>query len=193
MALANPVAGFWAGLTGRERTLILSLVLVFFLVSTVVLLFLRDSRMRETRQEIQAIENALSQLRTKGAVYQDLLQEKESREASISNESLLFSTLLEEALTKVEDVTLSNQEEQREQKPGAGLRKRVVEFDLRSLTLDNLTKFLAAVESKPGHIILTHRLLVRSTSSTEDRVNAEVEIATWERDDNADDEEENAG
>jgi hypothetical protein len=187
---SNPFAGFWAGLTGRERTLILALILVFFLMSTVVLLFLRGSRTREARLEIQAIERSLELLKTKGAVYQERLEEKESREGKISSEALLFSTLLEEALTKVEDVTVSNQEEQPPLDLGAGLRKRVVEFDLRNLSLGSLTQFLGALEAKAGHIILTDRLLVRSATATEDRVNAEVHLATWERDASATDDEE---
>jgi hypothetical protein len=187
--IGNPLSGFWAGLTGRERTLILALVMVAFLMATVVLLFLRGSRTRETRKQIQAMEQALGTLHTRGAVYQEQLAEKKKREGRISSETLLFSTLLEGADDKVEDVTVTNMEEEPPVPLSTGLRKRVVKFDLRSVSLDALTRFLAIVESEPGHIILTNRLQIRSPSQTEDRLNVEVEIATWEREAEAAEEE----
>ena len=64
---------------------------------------------------------------------------------------------------------------------GDGLVKRTFKFKLRSVTLEDALKFLTDIESRPGRIILTEQLLVRSPSATEDRLNIDVQIATWER------------
>ena len=112
-----------------------------------------------------------------------------TRESKISSRPLLFSTLLEQASTVADEITVSNQEEQPPIELSGGLRKKVVEFELRSVTLDTLTKFLSAVEGKTGHIIFTQRLLLRSPSSNEDRLNVEVAVATWERTEVGDEEE----
>ena len=78
-------------------------------------------------------------------------------------------------------MTVQNQEEQTPVEVAPGLRRRTTEFTLRGVTLEQLTRFLAAVEGKPGRVVLTQRMLIRSSSSTEDRINAEIELSTWER------------
>jgi hypothetical protein len=154
---------------------------VFFVMGTVVLFVVRSSYLGTTRDHIAATKRALDLVYTRGAVYQDQLQRKQDRESKISSESLLFATLIERASGTLEDLAVTNQEEKPPVDLGGGLRLRTVEFDLRSVTLETLTKFLATLESEPRHVIFTQRLLIRSPSAQEDRLNAAVELATWER------------
>jgi hypothetical protein len=177
----NPFRTFWERLTPRERTMVLSLVLVFFVMGTIVLLFLRGNSLRQTRSEITEIRRALDQVYTRGAVYQERLAAKRARESKISSNRVLFATLLEEAQAGVENVTVSNEEELPIVELGDGLVKRTFKFDLRSVTLEDLTKFLSSIEGKRGHIILTEQLLIRSPSANENRLNVDVTLATWER------------
>jgi hypothetical protein len=186
----NPFRGFWERLTPRERTMVLSLVLVFFVMSTLVLLYLRGNALRETKSEIAEIRRSLDQVYTRGAVYQERLAAKRARESKISSNRVLFATLLEEAQAGVENVTVSNEEELPIVDLGDGLVKRTFKFDLRSVTLEDLTKFLSSIEGKRGHIILTEQLLVRSPSANENRLNVDVTLATWERRANDEGEEE---
>ncbi|MEM7152303.1 MAG: hypothetical protein AAF799_05640 [Myxococcota bacterium] len=177
----NPMGGFWSRLTPRERTYILVLILVFFGMGTLVLLYMRDKALRDTENDIAETRRALDMVYTRGAVYKERLEEKKEREAKISDKTLLFSTLLEEASTVSEAVQVSNEEELAALDLGGGLIKRSFKFNLRSVSLEDLIKFLAKTESKAGHIIVTESLLIRSPSNAEDRLNADVTIATWER------------
>lgn len=177
-------------LTPRERTYVMALVLTAFVMSMLVLLYLRDKALRETENDITAIRQALDKVYTRGAVYKERLAEKKKREETISDESLLFSTVVAEAASAAENVEPSNQEELAALELGAGLLKRSYKFNLRSVTLEDLVKFLTKVESKPGHIIITEGLLIRSPSSAEDRLNVDVTIATWERRSEGEDEDE---
>ena len=186
----NPFRGFWDRLTPRERTMVLSLVLVFFVMGTIVLMFMRSNALRDTNNEITQIRRALDQVYTRGAVYQERLAAKRARESKISSNRVLFATLLEEAQAGVENVAVSNEEELPIVDLGDGLVKRTFKFDLRSVTLEDLTKFLSSIEGKRGHIILTEQLLVRSPSASENRLNVDVTIATWERRKAADEDEE---
>jgi hypothetical protein len=189
----NPFRTFWERLTPRERTMLLSLVLVFFVMGTIVLMFLRGNSLRGTKSEIQEIRRTLDQVYTRGAVYQERLAAKRARESKISSNRVLFATLLEQAQGSVENVTVSNEEELPTVDLGDGLVKRTFKFDLRSITLEDLTKFLSSIEGKRGHIILTEQLLIRSPSANENRLNVDVTLATWERTagvDEADDEDE---
>ena len=181
MSARKSGGGFWMSLSPRERMLILALVVVFFVMGTAVLFVVRSSHLGAARDEIAAKQRALDLVYTRGAVFQDQLQRKQDREAKISSESLLFATQIERASGTFEDVAVTNQEEKPPVDLGGGLRLRTVEFDLRSVTLDTLTKFLATLESEAGHVIFTQRLLIRSPSAAEDRLNAAVELATWER------------
>lgn len=181
MAKGSMGGGFMDRLTPRERTYVMVLVLVFFLMGTLVLLYLRDSALRDIEREISATRQALDTVHTRGAVYKERLEEKKEREAKLSDRALLFSTLVEEAATVAETVQVSNEEEVPALDLGAGVLKRSFKFQLRSVTLEDLVKFLTKVESKPGHIVVTEGLLIRSPSNAEDRLNVDVTIATWER------------
>lgn len=173
--------GFMERLTPRERTYVMVLVLVFFLMGTLVLLYMRDKALRELERNIEGTRQALGTVYTRGAVYKEKLEEKKKREAKISSDALLFSTLVEEAAAVAETVQVSNEEETAAVDLGSGLLKRGFKFQLRSVTLEDLVKFLTKVESKPGHIVVTEGLLVRSPSNAEDRLNVDVTLATWER------------
>lgn len=168
-------------LTPRERTYIMVLVLVFFGMGTLVLLYLRDNALRDIEDDITRTRQAIDMVHTRGAVYKERLAEKEEREAKISDQQVLFSTLVEEASTVAETVQVSAEEELPALELGDGLIKRSYKFSLRSVTLEDLVKFLTKIESKPGHIIITESLLIRSPSNAEDRLNVDVTIATWER------------
>lgn len=174
-------SGFMDRLTPRERTYVLVLVLVFFLMGMLVLLYLRDKALRDIEREITATRQALDTVHTRGAVYKQRLEEKKEREAKISDKALLFSTLVEEAATVAETVSVSNEEEVPALELGENLLRRSFKFQLRSVTLEDLIKFLTKVESKAGHIVMTEGLLIRSPSNAEDRLNVDVVIATWER------------
>ena len=188
---AGTEGGFWGRLTSRERTLILALVLTAFFMGTLLIVYLRINRLREARNEIDEYKNAIGQVYTRGAVYQERLAEKKKRESKIATEEIQFLTLVEEAQASIEGLTVADQEEQRPEDLGGGLVKKSFRFRLHNVTLTDAIKFLSDIESQPSRIILTEKLLVRSASSIEDRLNLDVTLATWERQDLfAEDEEE---
>jgi hypothetical protein len=171
---------FWERLQPRERVLVMALVGVFFVMSTGVMMFLRHSKLTAIDVEIADMRKGLDMTRSFGPAYQEKLNRKDDRNEHISSVPLLFSTLVEEAET-VAEVTASNQAEKPAIEIEPGLHKRTYEFDLRGVTLAQLTKFLSTVESKEGHMVLTEGLTIRSPSGSEDRLNVDVVLATWER------------
>ncbi len=188
---AAPKAGFMANLSARERTLVMALILTFFVMGTMVLFYLRSQTLRDTQASIDANRMALQAVYTRGAVYKDRLEAKEKREKNIPTTQVQFLTLVEAAQAGIEGLTVSDQEETAPLALEDGLVKRSFKFKLRSVTLEQAMKFLTTLESEPGRIILTEQLAVRSPSSAEDRLNLDVVIATWEReggDDEAEDE-----
>lgn len=172
--------GFFARLQPRERMLVMALVGVFFLMATFVLIMLRTSRMSAMETEIADLKQATELVYTRGAVYEEKLAQKEKREAKISDKPLIFSTLIEKAESSTE-VSTANQEEKPLFAMSDNLQKRSIEFDLKDVSLTQLTKFLATVEAPGEHVVLSQRIEVRSLSSSEDRLNANLELATWER------------
>ncbi|MFV8749823.1 hypothetical protein ACNOYE_04680 [Nannocystaceae bacterium ST9] len=176
--------GFWEKLQPRERVLVMALIGVFFVMGTAVLLFLRHQKLVKVDEEIADLREGLDLVRTFGPGFAQKLADKDEQVSKISSEPLLFSTLIEEA-ESVAEVKTSNQAEKPPVEIVPGLRKRTVEFDLRSVTLAQLTKFLSALESKEGHVIMTQGLTIRSPSTSEDRLNVDVVLATWERYDEA--------
>jgi hypothetical protein len=180
--------GFWEKLQPRERMLVMALIGVFFVMATGMLLFLRHQKLAKIDAEIADLREGLDLVRTFGPGYQQKLLAKDEQADKISAEPLLFSTLIEEA-ESVAEVKTSNQAEKPPTTIVPGLRRRTVEFDLRSVSLAQLTKFLSTVESKEGHVIMTQSLTIRSPSTSEDRLNVDVVLATWERFDESAEEE----
>ena len=172
--------GFWERLQPRERVLVMALIGVFFLMGTAVLMFLRYKKLSAIDEEIADLRDGLNLTRTVGASFKQKLEDKEQEQDDISSEPLAFTTLIEEAAT-VAEVTASNQAEKPPVEVAPGLHKRTYEFDLRGVSLAQLTKFLTTIESKEGHKILTQDLTIRSPSASEDRLNVDVVLATWER------------
>ncbi|PRQ08324.1 hypothetical protein [Enhygromyxa salina] len=172
--------GFWERLQPRERVLVMALVGVFLLMATGVMMFMRHKRLSDIDDEIADKREGLELTRTFGPSYQEKLALKAEAQKKISSTPLLFSTLVEEAQT-VAEVTASNQAEKPAVEVAPGLQMRTYEFDLRGVTLAQLTKFLSTVESKEGHVVLTQGLTIRSPSGSEDRLNVDVVLATWER------------
>jgi hypothetical protein len=171
---------FWERLQPRERVLVMALVGVFFAMFMGVLMFMRHQKLAAIDEDILALREGLDLTRTLGASYQEKLASKSSEDQKISAEPLLFSTLIEEA-AEVAEVKVSNQTEKPPVEVAPGLHRRTYEFDLRSITLAQLTKFLSTVESKEGHVVLTQALTIRSPSASEDRLNVDVILATYER------------
>ena len=179
----------WERMQPRERVLVMILVGVFIFMSTAVMLLLRQRKLSAIDEEIDDLRQGLYLTRTSGASYKEKLASKTKADSRISTEELAFSTLIEEAQT-VAEITANGGEEKASVEVAPGLRMRTYEFDLRSVTLDQLTKFLTHLESKEGHVILTQNLTIRSPSAAEDRLNVDVVIATWQRTGAAEGEEE---
>lgn len=172
--------GLLSRMQPRERNLVMMLGLVFFVMTLFVLFTLRARRMNALRDEITDMRSGLELAYTRGTVYEQKLANKAQREAQISDAKIPFTTLIEDAANKAE-VSASNQEEQPPVDVAPGLRKHLIEFDLRNVTLDQLTKFISLMESNTDYIVLSDTLLIRSPSSSEDRLNVEMTLASWQR------------
>ena len=170
---------FWDRLQPRERMLVMALIGVAFMMFTAVLMFMRWKKLSAIDDEIDDMRAGLDMTRTFGPVYKKLAS-KAQEDQKVSAEPLLFSTLIEQA-AEVAEVKVSNQTEKPPVNVAPGLQKRTYEFDLRSVSLAQLTKFLSTVESKEGHVVITQGLTIRSPSASEDRLNVDVVLATYER------------
>jgi hypothetical protein len=172
---------FMARLQPRERTLVAALVVTFFAMSIIVLSVLRGARLEALAVEIEALEDALERVNLAGPTYKDRLAAKAKKDARVSDKPLVFSTVIEQAEAKAE-VSTANQETLPPQEIAPGLQQSLVRFQMRDVRMDQLAKFLAAVESgSDQHVISTQSLLVRSPSGLEDRLNVDVELVTYQR------------
>ncbi len=180
-APVGALAGFWSRLSPRERNLLAILLLVFFCMAIGILFLLRSDSFTESEDRIAELRRGIRLMQTRGAVYEEKLKEKADRESMISNEPIEFAILLEEATkATLGEKTTTQEEEMPPLDLGEGLVKRVYSFELRSVTIEEMTHFLHKVEAQPGHIVYTERMKVRSPSDLEDRLNVEIELATWE-------------
>ena len=174
-------AGFWSRLSPRERNLLTLLVVVFFVMGIGVLFLLRSDSFAASEERIAEMKRGIQLMQTRGAVYSEKLKEKAEREAMIANDPIEFAIILEQATkATLEEKSTSNEEEKPPLELGEGLVKRIYSFELRRVTLEELTKFLQKVEDQPGHIVFAERIKVRSPSAVEDRINVEIDLATWE-------------
>lgn len=176
------MGGFIARLNPRERVLVGMLLLVFFVISVSVLFMQRSTALGEKQAAIDELRVALDLVYTRGTVYDLKKKEKAAREARIANiQPLIYSSLIEEAQKTLTIGTVRGEEEKPsvEVVPGV-LTKRLYGFEVRGVGLEELLNFLTKLEQEPGHFLIVERLAIKSPSSLEDRLNVEVELATWE-------------
>lgn len=171
---------FWDRLQPRERVLVMLMVGVFFLVTTVVMMLLRHKKLETLELEIADMREGLLLTRSRGSSYREQLASTSKRNDDISATPLAFASLVEEAQV-VAEIKANNLSDKDSIEVAPGVRKRTYQFDMRGVTLEQLTKFLSSVESKEGHVVLTEALTIRSPSASEDRLNVDVVLATWER------------
>lgn len=173
--------GFMARLNPRERVLLGVLLIVFFAIATVVLFMMRSTALAEKREAIDDLRRGLELVYTKGTVFDLKKKEKAAREARIANATpIIFSTLIEDTSKTLVAGTVSGEEEKASTELGNGLIKRVYGFQVRNVPIEELLTFLTKLEQQPGHIVIVERLAIKSPSSEEDRLNVEVDLATWE-------------
>ncbi|MEZ4450201.1 MAG: hypothetical protein R3B09_12060 [Nannocystaceae bacterium] len=174
-------AGFWSRLSPRERNLITALVVVFFVVGVGVLFMMRSDSFTASEERINDLRRGIQLTQTRGVAYQERKEEKSRRESMISSDPVVFTVLLEEASkAALEDKTTRQEEEKPAIELGGRLIKRLISFELRSVSMEELIKFIQALENQAGHVVLTERLKIRSPSAVEDRLNVEVDLATYE-------------
>jgi hypothetical protein len=173
--------GFMARMSPRERAMLGVLLVVFFVVAIGVLFMIRRSSFAETRAEIDDLRAGLEMVRTGGQAYESKKKDKEAREARIANaQPVAFTIMIEELEKTLTEGSVRNLEEKPAFDDGSGLIKRVASFEVRNVPLEELLTFLTKIESQPNHILFVERLNLRSPSALEDRLNAEVELTTWE-------------
>lgn len=176
------MGGFIARLSQRERVLLGMLLLVFFIISVSVLFMMRSTAMAEKQASIDELRRGLDLVYTRGTVYDLKKKEKAAREARIASiQPLIYSSLLEEAQKSLTNGTVRGEEEKPsiEVVPGV-LTKRLYGFEVKGVALEELLNFLTKLEQDPGHFLIVERLAIKSPSALEDRLNVEVELATWE-------------
>lgn len=178
-------ASWWLRMAPRDRRALMLLGGVFLLIFAAAIVFLRLQRIDAKRTEIANYRQALGLVFTQGAAYKEAQAKKKNREATISSTPLSFTSLIEQA-ENVAGVQATDQEEEPPvEDEKSGLRTRSMKFEMRDITIEQLTKFLTAVESKQGHVVLAEHLEIRAlradTSVPEDRLKVDYELTTWER------------
>ncbi|MBL9106027.1 MAG: hypothetical protein JNL82_34210 [Myxococcales bacterium] len=173
--------GFMSRLNPRERALLGVLLIVFFVCATGVLFYMRGLSMAEKQAAIDDLRHGLDLVYTKGTVYDLKKKEKAQREARIANTTpIIFSTLIEDMSKTLVAGEVRGGEEKTMIELGNGLTKRTYGFEVRNVPLEELLTFLGKLEQQPGHILIVDRLGIKSPSAEEDRLNVEVDLATWE-------------
>ena len=178
-------ASWWLRSAPRDRRALMALGGVFLLVFAAAIVFLRVQRINAQKTEIAAYQRALGMVFTQGAAYKDAQLAKQNREATISSTPLSFASLIEQA-ENTAGVQATDQEEKAPTDDAeAGLRTRSISFEMRDINVEQMTKFLTAIESKQGHVVLAEHLEIRplraDTTIPEDRLKVDYELTTWER------------
>jgi cell division protein FtsL len=177
-------ASWWVRLSASERKLLMLLGATFLLVFASAIIFLRFQKLKVHETAIADYREAINKVFTEGGSYKERVAKKERREGLISTTPLSFTSHIEQA-ENLAQVKATDQEEKPPVDEAPGLRKRVISFEMRDVSLDQMLKFISTVESKRGHIVLTEHLEIRNLSGTgpepEDRLKVDFQMATWER------------
>lgn len=174
--------GFLATLSARERVMVLALILTFFVMGSLLLLYLRSEALSARRAAIDEHRRALEQVHVQGPLYQELVEERRTAESSIADTEIQFNSLLEKAQVGLsEEFSVQDIDTLPAKEVGRNLIKKTFTFRLRSVHYQDAITFLTKLESEPDRILLVEEFKIRSTNEQNDAVNFDVTVATWER------------
>ncbi len=171
----------WERLSQRERTLVGALGVTFVIMVTLIIGFLITDGLSSMEERNAAMRQALRDLDTQRDSYLRMKAKASQMETRLGGQPIQLQGYLE-AAAKEAGVEINEQTERPPVSVGKKFIERTVDLRLRAVTLDQLTKFMKAIETGKSLVVVT-ALNVRTRDDKHQQLDVDqMSVTTYERD-----------
>jgi hypothetical protein len=171
----------WERLSARERTLVTAMGLTFLAMATIIVGFVITDGLATLDEANADARQALHDLETQREGYLKAKAKAKALETRMGTTPVQLQGFLEQ-VGKEAGVEIPETDEQPAQLVGSTkqFNERSVTLRLKSVTLENLTKFMKGIESGANLVAIT-ALTIHTLGDKHENLEVEMTVTTWDR------------
>lgn len=170
----------WERLSQRERTMVGALGVTFVIMVTLIVGFLITDGLSSMEQRNQAMRQALRDLDTQRDHYLRMKAQAAQLATRLGQQPVQLAGYLEQA-SKQAGVEIVESNPRQPIAAGKRFVEEGLDVRLRAVTLDQLVKFMKAIETGRSLVVVTE-LNVRARDDKHEEFDVDLAVATYERD-----------
>lgn len=169
----------WERLSQRERTMVGALGVTFVLMVTMIVGFLISDGLSTLEERNADMRQALRDLETKRDSYVRNKAKTAQLDARMGQVPVQLASYVEDA-AKDAGFKISETSDRPPVAAGKGFTEHSLEVNLRDVNLEQLSKFLKAIETGRSLVVVT-ALNVRTRDDKHQQLDVEMTVSTYER------------
>lgn len=169
----------WERLSQRERTMVAAMGVTFVIMVTLIVGFLITDGLSSMEERNSDMRQALRDLDTQRDSYLRLKAKASQMETRLGAQPVQMQRYLEEA-AKEAGVEIPESTPRPPAPAGKKFVQQTVDLRLHAVTLEQLTKFMKAIETGKSLVVVTS-LDVRTRDDKHEQFDVEMSVSTWER------------
>jgi type II secretory pathway component PulM len=170
----------WERLSQRERTMVTVLGVTFVLMATMIVGFLITDGLSSMDQHNAEMRQALRDLDTQRDNYVRMKVKAAQMETRLGTQPVQLQGYVETA-AKEAGVQIPESDELPPAPAGKKFVERTLKLQMRAVTLEQLTKFMKAIETGRSLVVVT-ALNVRTRDDKHQQLDVEMSVTTYDRD-----------
>ncbi|HEX9104361.1 MAG TPA: type II secretion system protein GspM [Polyangia bacterium] len=170
----------WERLSQRERTMVGAMGVTFVIMVTLIVGFLITDGLSSMEERNADMRQALRDLDTQRDAYIRNKAKTAQMESRLGAQPVQLQGYVESA-AKEAGVEISDQGDRQAAPAGKKFIERSVELHLRPVTIDQLTRFMKAIETGRG-LVVVKELSVRTRDDKHEQLDVDMAVSTYEHD-----------
>jgi len=170
----------WERLSQRERTMVGAMGVTFVLMLTLIVGFLITDGLSSMEERNADMRQALRDLDTQRDSYLRLKAKTAQMETRLGTTPVQLQGYVEQA-AKEAGVEISDSSDRPAVSAGKKFIERSVDLHLKPMTIDQLTKFMKAIETGRSLVVVTS-LTVRTRDDKHQMLDVDMVVSTYEHD-----------
>jgi len=170
----------WERLSQRERTMVAAMGITFVLMLTLIVGFLITDGLSSMEERNADMRQALRDLDTQRDKYLLMKSKMAQMETRLGTQPVQLQGYVENA-AKEAGVEISDSTDRQAVAAGKKFIERTVDLHLKPATLDQLTKFMKAIETGRS-LVVVKELSVRTRDDKHEQLDIDMAVSTYERD-----------
>ena len=170
----------WERLSQRERTMVGAMGVTFVLMLTLIVGFRITDGLSSMEERNADMRQALRDLDTQRDSYLRLKAKTAQMETRLGTTPVQLQGYVEQA-AKEAGVEISDSSDRAPTPAGKKFIERTVDLHLKPMTLDQLTKFMKAIETGRS-LVVVKELSVRTRDDKHQQLDVDMVVSTFERD-----------